>query len=335
MSIFAELADYIDDLYINPYHQPHDENRAFVKIFKHLLREEDAGFAMLLSSSPERAEQIAERAAIPVDECIRILHNLSGKGIVFSRIIGGREHFNLSPFCPGILEFLQSEYLDAGISGFLQEYVEEINRFLGGEEIPLNINIDINLRSLSLEEAVHYIDQSGSYSLSDCMCRSAKHMIGEGCGHTIKDMCIQTGEYADFYIRTGRARKASRDEVIAVLKQAEEENLFHEASVSDTLDNSCFICNCCPCCCLSLRTVLAGRMQPAPSAEGRNTAEIQKLKCSGCGACVDVCPQGAIYEKDNTAAKEIQLEIDRRYCIGCGLCMMFCEENAIFINTKK
>ena len=48
-------------------------------------------------------------------------------------------------------------------------------------------------------------------------------VIGEGCGHTIEDMCIQLGPAAEYYIRTGRGRKITREEAFDICKQAEKE----------------------------------------------------------------------------------------------------------------
>ena len=46
-------------------------------------------------------------------------------------------------------------------------------------------------------------------------------------------------------------------------------------------------------------------------------------KCNGCGACIDVCSQGAISIRDGKAA------IDHRCCIECGMCFSVCAAGAI------
>ena len=50
--------------------------------------------------------------------------------------------------------------------------------------------------------------------------------------------------------------------------------------------------------------------------------QIDTEKCSGCGGCVNLCPQDAIYFADNRAA------IDQRACTDCGLCMFICGVSA-------
>lgn len=54
---------------------------------------------------------------------------------------------------------------------------------------------------------------------------------------------------------------------------------------------------------------------------------IDKDKCIGCGACVGLCPVGAISMDD--AGKS---EIDTAKCIKCGACEATCPVEAIKIS---
>jgi Fe-S-cluster-containing hydrogenase component 2 len=46
-------------------------------------------------------------------------------------------------------------------------------------------------------------------------------------------------------------------------------------------------------------------------------------RCTGCGACVDMCPAGAIALVDGRA------DVDRQVCTGCEACVDACPEGAI------
>ena len=50
---------------------------------------------------------------------------------------------------------------------------------------------------------------------------------------------------------------------------------------------------------------------------------IDKEKCTGCGACVDICPVDALKLEDDKAV------VDPETCIDCGTCVDECPVEAI------
>lgn len=55
---------------------------------------------------------------------------------------------------------------------------------------------------------------------------------------------------------------------------------------------------------------------------------IDKTKCISCGACVSICPVGAIKIVDGKA------QINPKKCIRCGGCSQFCPVSAIDLNKQ-
>jgi Fe-S-cluster-containing hydrogenase component 2 len=53
------------------------------------------------------------------------------------------------------------------------------------------------------------------------------------------------------------------------------------------------------------------------------TVWVDVTRCTGCGACVEVCPVGAITLVDGKA------RVDEELCTGCGACVDTCPEGAI------
>jgi NAD-dependent dihydropyrimidine dehydrogenase PreA subunit len=59
-----------------------------------------------------------------------------------------------------------------------------------------------------------------------------------------------------------------------------------------------------------------------------STLAYSRDKCTGCGRCVEVCPQGVFEMRDKKA--EV---IDSDLCMECGACAMNCEFDAITVNS--
>ena len=55
----------------------------------------------------------------------------------------------------------------------------------------------------------------------------------------------------------------------------------------------------------------------------RQTVWVDMARCTGCGACVEVCPVGAMALVDGKA------RVDEEACIGCEACVDACPEGAI------
>ena len=57
-------------------------------------------------------------------------------------------------------------------------------------------------------------------------------------------------------------------------------------------------------------------------------AKIVKEECVACGACVDICPEGAITVDDVAV-------VDETKCLDCAACVDECPNNAIKVEEKK
>jgi ferredoxin len=62
----------------------------------------------------------------------------------------------------------------------------------------------------------------------------------------------------------------------------------------------------------------------------RNIITIDREKCTGCGACIPNCPEGAIQIIDNKARL-----ISDLFCDGLGACLGHCPEGAIAIEQRE
>ncbi|TAN38001.1 MAG: 4Fe-4S dicluster domain-containing protein [Candidatus Methanoperedens sp.] len=57
------------------------------------------------------------------------------------------------------------------------------------------------------------------------------------------------------------------------------------------------------------------------------SVEVNRFKCGYCGACVGVCPKGAL------ELIETWIEVDDS-CISCGICAKICPVGALEVRAK-
>lgn len=60
-------------------------------------------------------------------------------------------------------------------------------------------------------------------------------------------------------------------------------------------------------------------------------AQVNLLRCIGCGKCIQICPFGAIQEVQDRA-KQPKAKVIETVCQGCGLCTVTCPQSAIELN---
>ena len=141
---------------------------------------------------------------------------------------------------------------------------------------------------------------------------------GQGLTHPL-ECCFVFNEAAQTLIENGFARKIDFDETVEILKNCESLGLVHNVDNCEGQIRS--LCNCCPCCCAVIRSVMRGETNAG--APSRYVVDFSQEKCSVCEACISRCPVGAWAVVDGEAV------VDRDRCIGCGLCVTACPAGAV------
>lgn len=250
--------------------------------------------------------EIAKLCGKPEDETHKLLLQLEDIGVIESKVENGVEEFMLLIFVPGVFELMVTngsqieKYPQIGRA--FEEYtkirmgklVPNVPRGYGPMRvIPIQTAIDGKSRVAPYEELSYWLDKyDPSIGVTDCECRISRRIMGEGCGHLEKDMCIMVGHTAESCIRTGKARRITKQEALDILKRAEENGLMHQVTNIDGVDKIFGICNCCRCSCLALRT---SQYFNTPNLSNSNfIAKIDVEKCVACGQCVETCPGDAL-----------------------------------------
>ena len=251
------------------------------------------------------AKDIAPLCGKTVERTAELLLELAEIGVCFVNEIDGEDTFWYETWVPGIMEMMVNNKKNVEKYPQIARAFEAYGRVRGPKTagnfpvgvglmrvIPIEHAIEGETRRASYEEVSKYLNDNDIFTVSDCSCRTAREVMGEGCGHLKEDMCIQMGHAAEYYIRTNRGRQITREEAFEIIKRAEENGLMHQIPNLDGSGKTHAICNCCGCSCLSLRT--ASMFINADMVRSNYVSKVDKEKCVACGECVQNCPVNAL-----------------------------------------
>ena len=283
-----------------------------------VVTDDMADVALCLGLRQERTlEYIQEKCGKSKEETQKLLDQLCYTGVLKTwkdKKIGKDVYF-MNIFAPGILEMMVNNREQLAAHPEIGRAFEEYTRkrlapmaalFPEGMAMMRVVPVESAIKDLPgvqpWEKLSYYLDKYDIYTVSDCSCRQCRQVAGEGCGHLAHEVCIQMGEGAEFYAKTGRGRQISRAEVEEIIKFAEDNGLMHEMPHTDGLGESFAICNCCSCSCFSLR--LATLFNTPDAIRSNFTAVADPEKCVACGQCVENCPSNALKLGQRLCAKD-------------------------------
>ena len=288
-----------------------DETRWEYKMLDTLLTDEMAGLMLKMGRrKPTTAAELSKKTGMEEARIQQLLDELAEIGLVeYNRHNSDRHKQYVVPiFVVGSAEnlVLNKRLLEKHpeIAEFFYQMAEEPLKLishmvppggagLGFHAIPVERAIPKNSRSLSIEQLSYWLDKyRDQLSISDCVCRTSMIIRGEGCGELPDKGCIQVGDYSDYLVETGKAERATYDEVIALLKRSEENGFMHQVTNGDGGDDIFAICNCSVGNCFALRCSQLFN-NPNCSASAYR-AVVDREKCVACGKCAEVCPAGAV-----------------------------------------
>ena len=163
---------------------------------------------------------------------------------------------------------------------------------IGMHVIPVESAIKTENQSLPIEHISHWLDKYDNFSVGYCSCRNARRMTGEGSGEILDDCCIGLGDYADYLVETGKGRRITKEEALAICQRAEENGYVHQITNIDGTDKIFGLCNCDVGVCFALRTSQLFNTPNLSASAYR--AHVNKDNCVACGKCVEICPAGAV-----------------------------------------
>lgn len=304
-NIFCKLANVVDNMPADAEggRGPQDP---YVKILETLLSERQAEICCVVPKTYITAEEVAQRLGEKLEDIIDDLTKAAFRGVLYISTFDGVDMFRLANWAPGIMEHcllspdtdfdimvVANAFHDQAPPEMMVPMMASFDKGHGSmRAIPIKQSIQADSKIVSYEDLETYLMQTDSFSVADCACKKCEAMLGNPCEHPYKEICIQCGIEADYYVRTGRARRITREEAREILLKAERLGLVHAIFNNEGANQSTFICNCCGCSCGVLRR---DKWFRTPDFSRSNyIAEVNPENCVACGACAEVCNMNAI-----------------------------------------
>ena len=288
-----------------------DESRPEYWMLDKLLTDDQAAFMLKLGKrKPATFEEIIGKTGLDEENVRRVLDELTQMGLVEFNYHNERheKQYVVPVFVVGSCENLVLNKELAEKHPEVAEFFYQMSKMplelisgmvppggagLGFHAIPVEKSIPHKSEAVDIEYLSFWLDKyKNQLAVTDCCCRKAMIMRGEGCGELPDKGCILLGDYADYMVETGRAEKSSYEEIIALLKRSEDNGFMHQITNGDGGNEIFAICNCSVGNCFALRCSQLFNNQNLSASAYR--AFVDTKKCAACGKCVEVCPAGAV-----------------------------------------
>jgi Pyruvate/2-oxoacid:ferredoxin oxidoreductase delta subunit len=196
------------------------------------------------------------------------------------------------------------------------------------------IEVDRKIPARDLEQVIPYptarslvLHGPPDIAVLECPCRLA---VRNPCQPT--QVCLIVGQpFVDLVLdhHPNTSRPLTQSGALDLLEAEYQRGHVHSAWFKDVCLNRFFaICNCCSCCCGGINAMVNHGI-PMMASSGY-VAEVDRRRCTGCGACQQACAFRAI-QTDG------QIAVVSANCMGCGVCTGVCREQAIRLrrDTRK
>jgi ferredoxin len=324
--VYRELARTLDGI---PPGLPATESGVELQLLARLYTREEAALVSVMRLNYEVAGDIAARVGMDSAAAQEILDDAARKGLVRVQTRGNERRFALKPTMGGLAGYGYREFLlgaeDLRAAELHMQWIRETR---GGNiseapasrrVIPVEESIPHRLTIHPYEQASGMLARAKSWGVIDCNCRARKRQAGQGCDYPL-ETCLAIAPDEGAFEEDELIRPISYEESLRILRESAESGLIH--TTGNISGDPPFICNCCPCCCPTMRGVVEFH-RPTAVAHSDFCATVEATACVGCGDCIDRCHFGALSLRDGLCA------VDPARCMGCGLCAVACAFDAL------
>ena len=321
-----------------PFGFPKTERGIELKLLEKLFSEEEAEVActlnLMMTDSPQSAQTIADKMGRDVNEIEAILELMTKKALIYGAGDRGHRVFALLPMIPGVCEFNVDNF-DEETARLVEEYLyhdawgPEMAKAQSAltRIVPVNQSVPSSSIIHSYDDAIGIIKAAKSITVMNCLCRTQKNLIGEGCGRPT-ETCLSFDFFAEHLISIGKGRALTKEEAIDVITKAADAGCyFSAANINDPVG----FCCCCNCCChlAQVQTLFSMPGDTTLVAKSDFVAAVDLDLCTGCENCIEDCWFHAL------SMEEEHVVVNSAKCVGCGKCVKACPAEALSLLRKS
>jgi len=208
---------------------------------------------------------------------------------------------------------------------YFTDLMSQMTRVYGSRVIPLGVSLSAVPAVSPTEEILNLVSRVESLAIGYCHCRNKT----KNCENDVWT-CIHVGtaKSIEEISKKKPVKSATLEDVKELILKSNKAGLVHQLITAPSSDYFYVICNCCPCCCVMLRSAI--RYGLGNTALSSNfIATLDSERCTSCGECVSRCNFGVCQ------IEETGFTFDPKKCVGCGLCVTACLEDALKMRRRE
>lgn len=317
---FKRLAERLDAI---PNGFPPTEDGAELRLLAKLFTAEEAAIAAELRLTMETPEEIAARLGSDPREMKSHLKGMARRSLIAWGKVEGGIGYGLMPFVVGIYEF-QAGTIDAELAQLFEDYYQQVFTDVLKVKpqmhrvVPIGESVQVGMEIRPYESATGIVDEAKAWAVTDCICRKQKVLIGDPCDHPL-DVCMIMSKQPGAFDDRPTLRSLTQQEALDTLRRAANAGLVH--SVANSQEGLWYICNCCTCSCGMMRGMAEMGIANV-IARSAFVNQVDEDLCHACEDCLEYCQFKALSINGTVFINKIR-------CVGCGLCVQACPEDAL------